>query len=177
MLVLAVGALAAAAVAVALLAAPGAGPAHVLVIPAKLGAYVEAPHLAKAMDAGLLQQQVVTKSAGEAKNVVYAVYEDSTSAAAHAGPQIILFIGGNLNGASSSGFISSFVGQSRGAQRIDAGSMGGEAACIPRIPGSVAECAWADNDTFGVVASPTLSVSALATELRAVRPQIEHQAS
>ena len=91
-------------------------------------------------------------------------------------PQIILFIGGNLTGASPGGVISSFVGESRGGQRTSAGSMAGQAACVPRIPGSVAECAWADNDTFGVVASPTLSVSALAAELRDVRPQVEHLA-
>ena len=175
MLLLATGALAAVAVAVVLLTGKG-GPAHVLVTPARLGAYVKEPHLAKAMDAGQLQQQVVTKSAGEAKNVVYAVYQDSTGATAHSGPQIILFIGGNLTGASPGGFISSFVGESRGGQRTSAGSMGGQAACVPRIPDSVAECAWADNDTFGVVASPTLSVSALAAELRDVRPQVEHLA-
>jgi hypothetical protein len=176
LLLLAAGALIAVAAAVLLLAGPAAGPAHVLLTPAKLGAYAKEPHLAKAMDASLLQQQVVTKSAGEAKNVVYAVYEDTTGAAAHSGPQIILFIGGNLKGASPSGFISSFIGGSRGALRIGAGSMGGDAACLPRIPGSVAECAWADNDTFGVLASPTLSVPALTAELRAARPQVEHLA-
>ena len=175
-LVLAAGALVGVAVAVVLLAGPGAGPAHVLVTPAKLGAYVKEPHLAKAMDASLLQRQFATKSAGEAKNVVYAVYEDSTGAAAHSGPQIILFIGGNLKGASPSGFISSLVGESRGAQRTNAGSMAGQAACVPRIPGSIAECVWVDNDTFGVVASQTLSVSALAAELREIRPQVEHLA-
>jgi hypothetical protein len=163
--------------AAALLLRPGPGPAHVLVTPARLGAYAKEPHLAKAMDAGQLQQDVVTKSAGEAKHVVYAVYEDSTGPAARSGPQIILFIGGNLTGTSPTGFISSFVGEARGgAQRTSAGSMGGEAACVSRVPGSVAECAWADNDTFGVVASPTLSVSALAAELRAARPQVEHPA-
>ncbi len=164
------------AAAAALLLRPGPGPAHVLVIPARLGAYAKEPHLAKAMDAGQLQQDVMTKSAGEAKHVVYAVYEDSTGSAARSGPQIILFIGGNLTGTSPAGFISSFVGEARGAQRTSAGSMGGEAACVSRVPGSVAECAWADNDTFGVVASPTLSVSALAAELRAARPQVEHPA-
>jgi hypothetical protein len=162
--------------AVAVLARPGPGPAHVLVTPARLGSYVMEPHLAKVMDASLLQRQVVAKSAGEAKHVVYAVYQDSTSAAAQAGPQIILFIGGNLAGASPGGFINSFIGQARGAERTSAGSMGGEAACISRIPGSVAECAWADNDTFGVVASPTLSVSALAAELRNFRPELERPA-
>jgi hypothetical protein len=180
MLVLAAGAIAvvvAVGIGAMLLLSPGAGPAHVLVTPAKLGDYVKVPHLAKAMEASVLQHEVVTKSAGEARNVIYAVYEDSTGPAAHAGPQLILFIGGNLKGASSSGFISSFVGESRGAQRTSAGTMTGEAACVPKLPGgSVAECAWADNDTFGVVASPTLSVSALAAELRNVRPQVEHLA-
>jgi len=158
------------------LAGSGAGPAHVLVTPARLGAYVKEPHLAKVMDARLLQRQFVTGSAGEAKNVVYAVYEDSTNAAANSGPQIVLFIGGNRTGASPGGFISSFIGETRDALRTSAGSMGGEAACASRIPGGVAECVWADSDTFGVVASPTLSVSALAAELRSVRPQVEHLA-
>jgi hypothetical protein len=179
MLVLAAGAvavIAAAGIGASLLSGPGGGPAHVLVTPAKLGDYAKAPQLAKAMDASLLQREVITKSGGEARNVIYAVYEDSIGPAAQVGPQIILFIGGNLKGASSSGFISSFVGESRGAQRTSAGTMTGEAACVPRLPGSVAECAWADNDTFGVVASPTLSVSALAAELRNVRPQVEHLA-
>jgi len=164
------------AAAVAVRARPGPGPAHVLVTPARLGSYVMEPHLAKVMKASLLQQQIVAKSAGEAKHVVYAVYQDSTGGAAQVGPQIILFIGGNLAGASPGGFISSFIGQARGAQRTSAGSMGGEAACVSRIPGSVAECAWADNDTFGVVASPTLSVSALAAELRNFRPELERPA-
>jgi hypothetical protein len=43
----------------------------------------------------------------------YAVYEDSTSAAAKSGPQIMLFIGGNLTGASPGGFIGSFIGEAR----------------------------------------------------------------
>ena len=36
--------------------------------------------------------------AGEAKNVIYAVYQDRTGPAAQANPKIILFIGGNLTG-------------------------------------------------------------------------------
>jgi len=159
--------------AAALLLRPGSGPAHALVIPARLGSYVKEQHLAKVMEAGNLQREIVTKSAGEAKNVVYAVYEDATGPAASSGPQIVLLIGGNLSGASPDGFITSFIGQARGAQRTSAGPMGGQAACISRIPGSVAECAWADNDTFGVVASPTLSVPALAAMLRTARSQAE----
>jgi hypothetical protein len=147
----------------------------VLVIPDKIGVYTKQPRLAQVMDAAALQKQVVAKSAGEAKNVVYAVYQDREGPAAQANPKIILFIGGNLTGTSDAGFIDSFTGQSAGAQRVDPGSLGGSAACLPAFSGGVAECAWADNDTFGVIASPTLSVTELATQLRAARPEIEHR--
>ncbi|HMG64065.1 MAG TPA: hypothetical protein VK599_14045 [Streptosporangiaceae bacterium] len=167
---------AATAVGAVLMSQAGSGPAHVLTVPDKIGAYLKEPHLAKVMDAAALQQQVITKSGGEAKNVIYAVYEDKAGAAAKGGPQIILFIGGNLSGSSASGFISSFIGQSKGAEKIDPGSQGGAAACLPLVQGGVAECAWADNDTFGVVASPTMSGAALAAELRVARPQVEHLA-
>jgi hypothetical protein len=40
----------------------------------------------------------------------------------------------------------------------------------------MAECAWADNDTFGVLASPTLGKTALANELRVIRRQVERRA-
>ena len=47
---------------------------------------------------------------------------------------------------------------------------------VPSVDGRVAECVWADNDTFGVVASQTLSASSLAHELRQMRPLVEHRA-
>ncbi|HEV8219997.1 MAG TPA: hypothetical protein VGQ05_07020 [Streptosporangiaceae bacterium] len=169
------GCLVLAAGGVAFFALSSSGVPHVLVIPDQIGSYTKQPRLAQVMDAAALQKQVVAKSAGEAKNVIYAVYQDRTGPAAQANPKIILFIGGNLTGTSDGGFIDSFTGQSAGAQRIDPGSLGGSAACLPRVPGGVAECAWADNDTFGVVASPTLSVTDLANELRTARSQIEHR--
>jgi hypothetical protein len=155
---------------------PSPAPAHVLVAPQKIGSFVQKPSLAKAMDAAALQQQVVARSAGEAKHVVYAVYQDSQGKSASANPQIVLFIGGNLTGTSASGFIDSFTGQSSGAQKVPAGAQGGSAACLPKAAGGVTECAWADNDTFGVLASPSLSVQALSAELRTARPQTEHLA-
>jgi hypothetical protein len=124
------------------------------------------------MDAAALQKQVVAKSAGEARNVIYAVYQDRTSPARRPA-KIILFIGGNLTGtsagASSTASPASPPGRS-GSTR--ARSAGARPAC-PRPRG--AECAWADNDTFGVIASPTLSVTDLANELRTARSQIEHR--
>ncbi len=157
----------------------GNGPAHVLSTPDKLGAYVRRPQLEKQMNAGQLQKQVITKSAGQAGHVVSAVYEDGASATSTKTPQMILFIGGNLSGVSASGFIASFTQQSKGAFGTSAGSLGGSAACVnaqASVPGSVALCTWADNDTFGVVASPTMTAAKLATQLRAIRPMVEHVA-
>ena len=150
--------------------------AHVLVTPARLGTYARNPALAGAMDADALRNGIVRRSSGEAKNVVDAVYEDSAGSAAKAGPQIILLIGGNLAGTSANAFITSFTGKLTGAVATSPGSLGGKAACVRSVRGRLAECAWADNDTFGVIASPTLSEGALASELRGIRPLIEHAA-
>jgi hypothetical protein len=153
------------------------GPAHVLVTPAKLGAYVRRPQLEKQMNAAQLQKQVITKSAGQASHVVSAVYEDGTGATSTKTPQMILFIGGNLTGVSAGDFIASFTQQSKGAFVTSPGSLGGSAACVnaqASVPGSVALCTWADNDTFGVVASPTMTATTLATQLRVFRPMVEH---
>jgi hypothetical protein len=55
---------------------------------------------------------------------------------------------------------------------INAGSLPGQAACVPGA--HLSECAWADNDTFGVIASPVLSATELGNELRTMRPMLEH---
>jgi len=52
--------------------------------------------------------------------------------------------------------------------------MPGQAACIPGQAGHPAACAWADDNTFGVIQSPSMNASALAAELRLMRPQVEH---
>jgi hypothetical protein len=150
-------------------------PAHVLVTPDRIGGYVRRPQLEKQANAAALQRQVIAKSAGQASNVVSAVYEDSSGSS----PQMILFIGGNLTGVSASGFISSFTEQSKGSFVTSPGSLGGSAACVnaqASVPGSVALCTWADNDTFGVVASLTMNATRLATEMRAMRPAVERTA-
>jgi len=151
--------------------------AHALTAPAKIDAYVQEPHLAQAMQAPELQGQIVKQGAGHARNVIYAVYEDATGSAATSGPQIILFIGGNLSGSSAGAFISTFTSRLPGAVTANAGSLGGDAACVPAVDGHPAACLWADNDTFGVLTSATLSASGLAGEMRQMRPMIEHQVS
>jgi hypothetical protein len=104
------------------------------------------------------------------------VYGNSAGVSGTAAPQIFLFIGGNLAGESPAGFISSFTAQFRGARGTSAGSLGGQAACVAAqgsAAGSVALCTWADGDTFGVVTSPTMSLTQLAAQMRAIRPSVE----
>ena len=139
-------------------------------MPARRG---QQPALAAGMGASALRTAIVANSNGEASHVVDAVYEDSTGPAAKAGPLIILFVGGNLAGSATS-FIDGLTKALPGAFVINAGSLQGQAACVPSVSGHLAECAWADNDTFGVIASPVLSATQLATELRLMRPLVEH---
>ena len=155
----------------------GTARSHVLVIPDKLGSFVRRPQLEQQMNISQLQQQVIAKSGGQASHVVSAVSENSAGVSGTGQAQIILFIGGNLTGVSPSGFISGFTTQFKGAQTASAGSMGGSASCVNAQPGStggVALCIWADNDTFGVVASPTMTSAQLSEQMRAVRPTLEH---
>jgi hypothetical protein len=156
------------------------GPAHALVTPSKLGAWVRKPQLEQQMHARDLQQQVVAKSSGQASGVVYAVYEDDSAKAGGTSPQVILFIGGHLSGVSPSGFITSFTEQFKGARSTGAGSMGGRAACVSaraNVAGKVALCTWADSDTFGLVASPTMDAVQLGAQMRTIRPRVERPAT
>ncbi len=163
--------------AVALTVFRGNGPAHVLTAPDQLGAYLRRPQLEEQMNATQLQHQVIAKSAGQISHVVSAVYENNVNNNSAKTPQMILFIGGNLSGVSPGGFITSFIQGSKGAYVTGAGALGGQAACVnaqASVPGSVALCTWADNDTFGLVASPTMDAAQLAVQMRAVRPDVEH---
>jgi hypothetical protein len=121
------------------------------------------------MHAAELRRSIVAEARGEARYVVDAVYQST----GHPGTQIVLFIGGNLAGSSASAFIGSFVGQLPGSFSTAPGALGGQAACVPGVQGRPAECAWADGDTFGVLASPTLGAAGLARELRLMRPLVE----
>ncbi len=148
----------------------GGGPAHSISTPQRLGSYVEEPSLASRMGANALRSRILAAGGGEASHVADAVYEDSTGAA-KSSPLIILFVGGNLSGSASS-FITSLTAALPGAFVVNPGSLQGQAACVPGTHLNL--CAWADNDTFGVIASPVLSATALGSELRIMRPMVEH---
>ena len=154
-----------------------AGPRHTLTTPDAIGQFVRRPQLEQQMNAAQLQRQVIARSAGQASHVVSAVYENSAGISGKSTPQIFLFIGGNLSGTSAGDFIASFRSQFQGATITNAGTLGGEAVCVNAqsgVPGTVALCAWADDDTFGVLASPTMHAAQLGPEMRLMRPGVEH---
>jgi hypothetical protein len=147
---------------------------HVVSAPASLGSYVRQQANATAND---LRHRIVATAGGAVKNVVAAVYQRTTGPGTTKGPQIVVFIGGNLaGGASADSLISAYMARLRGAFTTSAGRLGGQAACAPASNGGPAECAWADNDTFGVVVSAMLNSARLADVMRQIRPGVEHVA-
>jgi hypothetical protein len=164
------------------LAAAGAGAvylmpkptqAHAITIPSRLPGFVLEPSMLASAGASSLRSNLVASSAGEATHVQDAVYEDAASATGNSTPQIVVFVGGHLAG-SASAFIGSLTQALPGAYNVNPGVLHGQAACAPSRSGQPAECAWADNDTFGVLVSPSLTASALSAELRRMRPDLEH---
>ena len=164
-------------VAIVLTAFPSgpSGPSHTLVTPDRISSFLRRPALEQQMNVGQLRKDVVAMSSGQASHVVEAVYEAGTSTSGQT-PQIVLFIGGNLANASPQASVTSFTQRFKGARVTSAGQMAGDAACVnatASVPGSVAMCAWFDNDSFGEVVSPTMNATQLGTAMRSIRPDVE----
>ncbi len=160
---------------VAILRSGPGGPAHTLTTPARLGAYLRRPQLARRMDVAQLERNIIANSSGQARHVVSAVYEKGSTVPGGPAPQVILFIGGKLTGVSAVASIKTFGQHFRDTEQTSPGRLGGRAACVPAQSGTgdAAVCAWFDYDTFGELVSPNMTASALAGELRMIRPSIE----
>ena len=168
---------AAAIVAIVLVAFPSgpSGPAHTLVSPNQLAAFSRRPALEQQMNVGQLRQDVINTSSGQAKHIVEGVYESGNQTSGST-PQIILLIAGNLANSNPLDSVTSFTKRFPGANLTGAGALGGKAVCVNATasePGSVAMCAWFDNDSFGEVVSPTMNASTLGNTMRQIRPQVE----
>jgi hypothetical protein len=168
----------AAAAAVIMLGRSGpSGPKHSLTTPLRLGAFTRSSKLTKQMNVGAIERNIIQQSSGQASHLVSSVYEAGSPVAGGTPAQVMLFIGGQLNGGSPVTSVQSFTEHFKGAARTGAGSLGGDAACVgsqAKGTGGQTVCAWFDNNTFGELVSPNMPVSALASELRAIRPDVEH---
>jgi hypothetical protein len=150
------------------------GPAHTVVAPNQAGAFTRSPNFEKAMKVDALRAEVIKTSAGQASDVVSAVYSQGSTAPG-GDAQIFMFVGGKLSSAAPATSITNFTQTYPGATVVPGGSLGGEAACAEATTGGqgVAMCVWFDNDSFGELVSPTMNTAKLATTLDAVRPSLE----
>jgi hypothetical protein len=154
------------------------GPAHTMVTPAKIGTYARTVDLERQTNVAQLRDDVIKMSSGQANHVVTAVYESGNAAGGNT-EQIIMFIGGHLANAAPATSVSSFMQKFAGAHVVNAGSLGGKAACVEEGGGtsdSVSMCAWFDNDSFGEIVSPTMNATNLAAAMTTVRPAVEQVA-
>ena len=169
------GVVAAAVIAVILTSgSPGGGVTHTVVMPASLGLYKWAPDLEK--NAGLpgLAASVAETGGRQVSGVRSRIYE--RPAPGGAAPQVLEVIGGHLLTTSPASSAITLIGRYPGAHAVPSGPMGGSAACFEQAAGtadSVAMCVWSDNDSFGMLTSPTLNAASLADLMVQDRPLIE----
>jgi len=156
----------------------------IIAVPA-VGSYSTVTDSTRTTQIQYLQDQILRESDGNVRYVNSAVYKNG------GGRDIIEFSGGNWaapgfmesfrsvfktsGGSRAAGFMRGFRSVFKGAFITRPGSPGGRVACVDSRTrtGDLAECVWADKDSFGVLASPTMSALRLAQELRDFRPQWE----
>jgi hypothetical protein len=117
----------------------------------------------------------MTKMSG-GSDPVSAAYESSDGGTAATATQVVSVLEAHLPNDSPSGSIAAFKHSYPNAQVVNAGSLGGQAACEESDAGSttnVAMCVWFDNDSFGAIISPTMNASALANVMLKIRPAVE----
>jgi hypothetical protein len=151
------------------------GPAHTMATPAQIGTYVRTMDLERQTHLAELRAEVIKMSSGQASGVVSAVYESGDSAAGST-EQIVMLIEGHLANAAPAASIASFTQKFPGATVVNAGSLGGKAACVENGAGTsdpVSMCAWFDNDSFGEIVSPTMNATSLGDVMRTLRPSVE----
>ncbi len=152
------------------------GPVHAMEVANQIGTYARTVDLEKETHLGQLREEVIKMAGGQASGVVDAVYESGDSAAGGT-TQIIMFIAGHLANADPAASIASFTHEYPGAFVVNAGPLGGEAACVESKSGtsnSVGMCAWFDDDSFGELTSPTMTATQLSHEMLTIRAADEH---
>jgi hypothetical protein len=150
------------------------GPVHAMATPARIGSYVRTVGLEREANVAVLRNEIIKMSSGQATKLASAVYESGNSAAGGT-EQIVMLIEGHLANADPAASIASFRQQFRGASVVSPGALGGQAACVEQGTGSTAKsvCVWFDNDSFGVIVSPTMNSAALANVMHTFRPAVE----
>ena len=148
--------------------------AHTVVMSAALGPYKWAPDLEKNAGLPVLAASAAEIGGGQVSGSRARTYE--RPAPGEGSPQLLEVIGGRLPSTSPASSVITLIRKYPSARVVPAGPMGGSAACFEQTAGtagSVAMCAWSDDDTFGILVSPTLNAADLANLMVQDRPLIE----
>ena len=88
---------------------------------------------------------------------------------------VMMVIEGHLANDNAADSMKQFMKSYPGAVAVPAGSLGGLAACVSlnTAQGPMALCAWFDNDTIGMVMSPTVAAHELASSMPSFRSAVE----
>ena len=153
------------------------GPAHTLSMPDSIGSsFVRSNFDSKDVDK--LRQEFVKMTNGQATDVQSGTFQSGGPAMGGV-PQIVMTLDAHLANDNPASSIAGFMKDYKSAVMVPAGSLGGEAACA-EVPGSdadnVAICAWFDNDSFGMLVSPSMNANTLAGQLQTFRSAVEHVA-
>jgi len=149
------------------------GPAHTMAAPAAIGDYTRTKDLERQSDMNALKQKLIAASHGQATNFAMGVYESGNSAAGN-DTQIVMFVGAHLANSDPAAAVKAFTQQVKGATIVSPGPGGGKAVCAQGA--TEAMCAWFDNDSLGLLDSPSMKAAALAEEMRSMRPSVEIRA-
>ncbi|HEX6526614.1 MAG TPA: hypothetical protein VF070_42340 [Streptosporangiaceae bacterium] len=154
------------------------GPAHEFVPPTTIASYERAPNLEKNSDLPALVRKF-SKSLGiPVSSVVSREYESGAASTVTGGTQaqIVMFIGAHLPNQSPDNSMHNFIQEYKDVQVVSAGPMGGQAGCTETAAGTpkqVVQCVWFDNDSVGVVLSPTLTIDQLPGVMLSFRSKVE----
>jgi hypothetical protein len=155
---------------------PSGGETHTLTTPATIdGCYARNPGLAKSMGLPALITKMTKTSGGT--DPVSAAYEGPCGTTASSATQIVAVLEAHLANDSPAGGLRGFMQEYPNAKTVSAGPLGGEAGCTESnsisSSSSVALCSWFDDDSFGVIFSPTMSPTQLATAMLKIRSAVE----
>jgi hypothetical protein len=153
-----------------------AGPAHTLSMPQRIGSSFVVSKGVDGNSLTKLRNEFVQMTHGHATDVLAETYE-APGAGMGAAPSVVMTIDAHFPNDNAAASIAGFMQDFKGAEAVNAGPLGGEAACAESNTADandMAICAWFDNDSFGVDLSPSMNASALAADLQTFRSAVEH---
>ncbi|HEY1623183.1 MAG TPA: hypothetical protein VGG16_05235 [Streptosporangiaceae bacterium] len=152
------------------------GPTHTLSMPNKIGSSFVRSNAVGAKDLYNLRQEFVQMTHGQATDVQSGAFQAGGPATGGT-PEVVMTIDAHLANDDAASSMTGFKNVYKNAGTVSAGPMGGLAACAESTASNandVAICAWFDNDSFGVLISPSMNARELANQLQTFRSAVEH---